>query len=192
MIGGGNIFRGVAPAAGGHGPRDRRLHGHAGDGDERAGAAGRDAPARASTARVQSALEHRAGRRALHPRPKALRYLEEGKVVIFAAGTGNPFFTTDTAAALRGARDRRARSCSRRPRSTASTPPTRRRIRARRATRRSRFDEAIVKNLQVHGRHRVRAVPRPEAADQGVQHLQAGRAEARGAWARTRARWCTC
>jgi uridylate kinase len=31
-----------------------------------------------------------------------LRYLEEGKVVIFAAGTGNPFFTTDTAAALRG------------------------------------------------------------------------------------------
>ena len=40
-----------------HGPRDRRLHGHAGDGDERAGAAGRDAPATASTARVQSALD---------------------------------------------------------------------------------------------------------------------------------------
>ena len=36
-------------------------------------------------------------------RPKALQYLEEGKVVVFAAGTGNPFFTTDTAAALRGA-----------------------------------------------------------------------------------------
>ena len=36
-------------------------------------------------------------------RGKAIRYLEEGKVVIFAAGTGNPFFTTDTAAALRGA-----------------------------------------------------------------------------------------
>ena len=34
-------------------------------------------------------------------RPKALQYLEEGKVVVFAAGTGNPFFTTDTAAALR-------------------------------------------------------------------------------------------
>ena len=31
-----------------------------------------------------------------------MRYLEEGKIVIFAAGTGNPFFTTDTAAALRG------------------------------------------------------------------------------------------
>jgi uridylate kinase len=36
-------------------------------------------------------------------RPKALQSLEEGKVVVFAAGTGNPFFTTDTAAALRGA-----------------------------------------------------------------------------------------
>ncbi|GDX61511.1 MAG: UMP kinase [Nitrosospira sp.] len=35
-------------------------------------------------------------------RNKAIRYLEEGKVVIFAAGTGNPFFTTDTAAVLRG------------------------------------------------------------------------------------------
>ncbi|MBL79629.1 MAG: UMP kinase [Nitrosomonadaceae bacterium] len=35
-------------------------------------------------------------------REKAIRYLEEGKIVIFAAGTGNPFFTTDTAAALRG------------------------------------------------------------------------------------------
>ena len=34
-------------------------------------------------------------------RPKALHHLEEGRVVIFAAGTGNPFFTTDTAAALR-------------------------------------------------------------------------------------------
>lgn len=35
-------------------------------------------------------------------RGKAMQYLEEGKIVIFGAGTGNPFFTTDTAAALRG------------------------------------------------------------------------------------------
>ncbi|MCC5392041.1 UMP kinase, partial [Staphylococcus aureus] len=35
-------------------------------------------------------------------RPRAIRQLEEGKIVIFAACTGNPFFTTDTAAALRG------------------------------------------------------------------------------------------
>lgn len=38
-----------------------------------------------------------------YARPKALKYLEEGKIVVFACGTGNPFFTTDTAAALRGA-----------------------------------------------------------------------------------------
>jgi uridylate kinase len=53
-------------------------------------------------ARVQSALRID---QVVEPyiRPKAIRYLEEGKVVVFAAGTGNPFFTTDTAAALRGA-----------------------------------------------------------------------------------------
>ena len=52
-------------------------------------------------ARVQSALNIE---QVAEPyiRGKAIRYLEEGKVVIFAAGTGNPFFTTDTAAALRG------------------------------------------------------------------------------------------
>ena len=54
------------------------------------------------TARVMSAISIE---QVVEPyvRPKALQYMEEGKVVIFAAGTGNPFFTTDTAAALRGA-----------------------------------------------------------------------------------------
>ena len=54
------------------------------------------------TARVMSAIGIE---QVVEPyvRPKALQYLEEGKVVIFAAGTGNPFFTTDTAAALRAA-----------------------------------------------------------------------------------------
>jgi uridylate kinase len=53
-------------------------------------------------ARVQSALNIE---QVVEPyiRGKAIRYLEEGKVVVFGAGTGNPFFTTDTAAALRGA-----------------------------------------------------------------------------------------
>jgi uridylate kinase len=53
------------------------------------------------TARVMSAIKVE---QVIEPyvRPKALQYLEEGKIVIFAAGTGNPFFTTDTAAALRG------------------------------------------------------------------------------------------
>jgi uridylate kinase len=50
--------------------------------------------------RVQSALNIE---QVVEPyiRGKAIRYLEEGRVVVFAAGTGNPFFTTDTAAALR-------------------------------------------------------------------------------------------
>ena len=53
-------------------------------------------------ARVQSALRMD---QVVEPyiRPRAIRHMSEGKVVIFAAGTGNPFFTTDTAAALRGA-----------------------------------------------------------------------------------------
>ena len=38
---------------------------------------------------------------------RAIRHLEKGRVVVFAAGTGNPYFTTDTTAALRGGRDRR-------------------------------------------------------------------------------------
>lgn len=53
-------------------------------------------------ARVMSAIAMEQVMEA-YARPKALKYLEEGKIVIFACGTGNPFFTTDTAAALRGA-----------------------------------------------------------------------------------------
>lgn len=51
--------------------------------------------------RIQSALRIE---QVVEPyiRARALRYLKDGKIVIFAAGTGNPFFTTDTAAALRG------------------------------------------------------------------------------------------
>jgi len=53
-------------------------------------------------ARVQSALNIE---QVVEPyiRGRAIRYLEQGRTVIFAGGTGNPFFTTDTAAALRGA-----------------------------------------------------------------------------------------
>ena len=54
-------------------------------------------------------------------RRRAIRHLEKGRVVIFAAGTGNPFFTTDTAAALRAAGDRRRRDAQGAPRWTAST-----------------------------------------------------------------------
>ena len=101
VIGGGNIFRGVA---GGSVGMDRATADYMGmlatvmnalalaDVMDKAGL----------TARVMSAIGIE---QVVEPyvRPKALQYLEEGKVVVFAAGTGNPFFTTDTAAALRGA-----------------------------------------------------------------------------------------
>ena len=51
--------------------------------------------------RVQSAIEMRAVAEP-YIRRRALRHLEKGRVVVFSAGTGNPFFSTDTAAALRG------------------------------------------------------------------------------------------
>jgi uridylate kinase len=101
VIGGGNIFRGVA---GGSVGMDRATADYMGmlatvmnalalsDALEKQGV----------MARVMSAISIE---QVVEPyvRPKALQYLEEGKVVVFAAGTGNPFFTTDTAAALRGA-----------------------------------------------------------------------------------------
>jgi uridylate kinase len=99
VIGGGNIFRGVAPGAAG---MDRATADYMGMLATVMNAlALQDAMRRAGVAsRVQSALNIE---QVVEPyiRGKAIRYLEEGKVVIFAAGTGNPFFTTDTAAALR-------------------------------------------------------------------------------------------
>lgn len=101
VIGGGNIFRGVAPGAKG---MDRATADYMGmlatvinslalsDSLRQAGI----------TTRVMSAIGIEQVVES-YVRPKALQYLEEGKVVVFAAGTGNPFFTTDTAAALRGA-----------------------------------------------------------------------------------------
>jgi uridylate kinase len=101
VIGGGNIFRGVAGGAAG---MDRATADYMGmlatvmnalalqDALRGAGVAARTM----SALKIEQVVEP-------YIRPKALRYLEEGRVVIFAAGTGNPFFTTDTAAALRGA-----------------------------------------------------------------------------------------
>jgi len=99
VIGGGNIFRGIAPSARG---MDRVSADHMGmlatvinavalqDALEKLGI----------HTRVQSAIEMRA---IAEPfiRRRAIRHLEKGRVVIFAAGTGNPYFSTDTAAALR-------------------------------------------------------------------------------------------
>ena len=100
VIGGGNIFRGVAPAAEG---MDRATADYMGMLATVMNAlALQDAMKHIGlVSRVQSALNIE---QVAEPyiRGKAIRYLEEGRVVIFGAGTGNPFFTTDTAAALRG------------------------------------------------------------------------------------------
>lgn len=99
VIGGGNIFRGVAAASRG---MDRASADYMGmlatvmnslallDALEKVGV----------VTRVQSAIEMQ---EVAEPyiRRRAVRHLEKGRVVIFAAGTGNPFFTTDTAASLR-------------------------------------------------------------------------------------------
>jgi uridylate kinase len=99
VIGGGNIFRGVAASARG---MDRATADYMGmlatvinalalqDATE-----GRGVPTR-----VVTAIEMRAVAESFIRR-RAIRHLEKGRVVIFAAGTGNPYFTTDTAAALR-------------------------------------------------------------------------------------------
>jgi uridylate kinase len=100
VIGGGNIFRGVAPAAEG---MDRATADYMGMLATVMNALALQDAMRiiGLKARVQSALNIE---QVAEPyiRGKAIRYLEEGRVVIFGAGTGNPFFTTDTAAALRG------------------------------------------------------------------------------------------
>jgi len=101
VIGGGNIFRGMKGAASG---MDRATADYMGMLATVMNAmALADAMRRMDVeARVQSALRID---QVVEPyiRGRAIRHLEEGRVVIFAAGTGNPFFTTDTAAALRGA-----------------------------------------------------------------------------------------
>lgn len=100
VIGGGNIFRGIQAAAQG---MDRSTADYMGmlatvlnalalqDSLEKAGV----------MTRVVSAIEMK---ELAEPyiRRRAIRHLEKGRVVIFAAGTGNPYFSTDTAAALRG------------------------------------------------------------------------------------------
>lgn len=98
-VGGGNIFRGMAGSAEG---MDRSQADYIGmlatcmnalalqDGFERAGI----------PTRVMSAIEMRQVAET-YIRRRAIRHLEKGRIVIFAAGTGNPYFTTDTTAALR-------------------------------------------------------------------------------------------
>ena len=146
VIGGGNIFRGVA---GGSVGMDRATADYMGmlatvmnslalaDALNKTGV----------TARVMSAI---AIDQVVEPyvRPKALQYLEEGKVVVFAAGTGNPFFTTDTAAALRGAEVGAEVVLKATKVDGVYTADPKKDPKATRYTTLS-FDEAMGKNLQV-------------------------------------------
>jgi uridylate kinase len=146
VIGGGNIFRGVALGAAG---MDRATADYMGMLATVMNAlALQDAFRQIGMAsRVQSALNIE---QVAEPyiRGKAIRYLEEGKVVIFAAGTGNPFFTTDTAAALRGMEMNvdivlKATKVDGVYTDDPKTHPDAMRY------KRLSFDEAIVKNLKV-------------------------------------------
>jgi len=99
VIGGGNVFRGLAASARG---MDRATADYMGMLATVINAlALQDALEKVSLqTRVLSAIEMRAVAEP-YIRRRAIRHLEKGRVVIFAAGTGNPFFTTDTAGALR-------------------------------------------------------------------------------------------
>jgi len=99
VIGGGNIFRGIAASAEG---MDRASADYMGMlATVINGIALQDALEKIDVStRVQTAIEMR---QVAEPyiRRRAIRHLEKGRVVIFAGGTGNPYFTTDTAASLR-------------------------------------------------------------------------------------------
>jgi uridylate kinase len=99
VIGGGNIFRGVKASAGG---MDRATADYMGMLATVVNALALQASIEKQgvPTRVLTAIEMRA---VAEPfiRRRAIRHLEKGRVVVFAAGTGNPYFTTDTAAALR-------------------------------------------------------------------------------------------
>ncbi|HYZ33563.1 MAG TPA: UMP kinase [Crenalkalicoccus sp.] len=101
VIGGGNIFRGIAGAAAG---MDRAQADYMGMLATVMNALGMQSALEkiGVPTRVQSAIAMEA---VCEPyiRRRAIRHMEKGRVVIFGAGTGNPFFTTDTAAALRAA-----------------------------------------------------------------------------------------
>ncbi len=146
VIGGGNIFRGVAPGAAG---MDRATADYMGmlatvmnalalqDAMRGAGLASRAL----SALNIEQVVEP-------YIRGKAIRYLEEGKIVIFAAGTGNPFFTTDTAAALRGSEMGAEIVIKATKVDGIYTADPKHDPRAQRYARIS-FDEAITKNLRV-------------------------------------------
>ena len=175
VIGGGNIFRGVAPAAAG---MDRATADYIGMLATVMNAlALQDAMRRIGlVSRVQSALKIE---QVAEPyiRGKAMRYLEEGKVVIFAAGTGNPFFTTDTAAALRGMEMNVELVIKATKVDGVYTEDPKLNPNAQRYHRLT-FDEAIIRNLKVMDATALTLCRDQQTSNQRVQYLQGCRLQA--------------
>jgi uridylate kinase len=101
VVGGGNIFRGMAAAAKGFDPASADYMGMLATVMKALALQGALEKMGVDT-RVQSAIPM-ASVSEPYIRRRALRHIEKGRIVLFAAGTGNPYFTTDTAAALRAA-----------------------------------------------------------------------------------------
>jgi uridylate kinase len=170
VIGGGNIFRGMAGAAKG---MDRAQADYMGmlatvmnalamqNALEQLGV----------PTRVQSAIEMD---KVCEPviRRRAERHLEKGRVVIFAAGVGAPYFTTDSGAALRAA-EMRAMPCSRAPASMASMMPIPRNPTAKRYDTVD-YDHGPGRQSQGDGRQRRGAVPRQQHSDRRLLDPRAG------------------
>ena len=173
MIGGGNIFRGIAGAAAG---MDRAQADYMGmlatvmnalamqTALEKIGVAdpGAVAPSRwqSSASPISAAAP--------------IRHLEKGRVVIFAAGTGNPFFTTDTAAALRAAE----MGCDALLKGTqvdgVYTADPRKNPNAERYETLTYLD-VLARDLRGDGRRRDQPGAREQAADHRLQHPRARR-----------------
>ena len=167
VVGGGNIFRGMAAAAKGF---DRATADYMGmlatvmnalalqNALEKIGV----------DTRVLSAIPM-ASVSEPYIRRRALRHLEKGRIVLFAAGTGNPYFTTDTAAALRAAE----MSCDALFKGTSVdgiyTADPKKVADAKRYDTVT-FGRVLERRPQGDGRRRGRALPRQQYSDRRVQH----------------------
>ena len=167
VIGGGNIFRGVSAAAAG---MERAQADYIGMLATVMNALAMQGALeqRGVPTRVQSAIPMST---VCEPyiRRRAERHMEKGRVVIFAAGTGNPFFTTDTAAALRATE----MGCDALFKGTQvdgvySADP--RRVPGRRAVRAADLSGRAGQRPRGDGRRRDQPGARKQAADRGVQH----------------------
>ena len=174
MIGGGNIVRGSQLVDDGHGPRDRRLHGHARHRDQRARRCRTCSRGRGIDTRVMTAIRME---ELAEPyiRRRALRHFEKGRIVIFAAGTGQSVLFAPTPRP-RCAPSRSRPTSSSRPRaSTASTRPIRRRIPNAKLYETISYRDVMLEELDVMDQTAVTLCKENNAAADRAQHPRTGR-----------------